>query len=384
MNDFPPLELRAPPASGECVVAGAGVIGLSIALALAREGVQVTVLEREPECGRGTSAAAAGMLAAGAEAGSPGPFFDLCRSSFSLWRDWSEQLQDESGVDCELELGGLLRVTTNAEFATDLEVKRAWQLTQGIQVSELLGLDQLRLEVPGLGPDVVAGLVYPNEGHVHSHRVLEGLLRACLRRGVRIETAAPVEGLRTDGPRPVVRVGGERARELIADHVILATGVGSAPLMEQLGVAVAVVPVRGQMLAISPGRSVLPRIVFGDHGYLLQKRSGLVLAGATEERVGIQPWTTLEGVIQVASSARRLLPALAPARFAGSWAGLRPCARGGPLLGRSPASPRILLATGHHRNGVLLAPVTARLIARAVIEGRDPLELSAFSPQRPA
>ncbi|MHB8555749.1 MAG: NAD(P)/FAD-dependent oxidoreductase, partial [Candidatus Dormibacteria bacterium] len=88
--------------------------------------------------------------------------------------------------------------------------------------------------------------------------------------------------------------------------------------------------------------------------------------------------------IQVASSARRLLPALAPARFAGSWAGLRPCARGGPLLGRSPASPRILLATGHHRNGVLLAPVTARLIARAVIEGRDPLELSAFSPQRPA
>ena len=381
MTEFKPVQA---PSVDQCVVAGAGVIGLSVALALARAGMRVTVLEREPECGQGTSSAAAGMLAAGVEAGSPGPFFDLCRRSFSLWREWSGQLQEESGVDCELDLGGLLRVTTSAESVTDLEVKRAWQLSQGIRVSELLSLDQLRREVPGLGPDVVAGLVYPEEGHVHSHRVLAALLAACIRRGVQIETGAPVEGIRTEGARPVVRVGGAQGRDISADHVILAAGPWSAPLLRELGVMVAMEPVRGQMLAISPGRPVLPRIVFGDHGYLLQKRSGLVLAGATEERVGFQPWTTVEGVVQVAAAARRLLPTLAPARFAGSWAGLRPFARGGPLLGRAPASPRVLLATGHHRNGVLLAPVTAELIARAVIEGQDPPELAPFSPLRPA
>lgn len=370
--------------AGECVVVGAGVIGLSVALALARAGLGVTVLERDPECGRGTSAAAAGMLAAGVEAGSPGPFFDLCRSSFKLWPEWSAQLQEESEVDCELELGGLLRVTTSAESAIDLGVKRAWQLTQGIEVSELLSLDQLRREVAGLGPDVVAGLVYPNEGHVHSHRVLEALLDACIRLGVRIETSAPVDGVAAEGARPVVHVGGQQRRDLAADYLVLATGTWSPPLLQEVGVVVAMEPVRGQMLAISPGGMVLPRIVFGDHGYLLQKRSGLVLAGATEERVGFQPWTTLEGVLQVAAAARRLLPALAPARFAGSWAGLRPFARGGPLLGRSPASPRVLLATGHHRNGVLLAPITAELITRAVLAGEDPPELAPFSPGRPA
>jgi glycine oxidase len=129
---------------------------------------------------------------------------------------------------------------------------------------------------------------------------------------------------------------------------------------------------------------VLPRIVFGDHGYLLQKRSGLVLAGATEERVGFQSWTTLEGVLQVASAARRLLPSLAPARFAGSWAGLRPFARVGPLLGRTPAHPGVLLATGHYRNGVLLAPITAELITQAVVSGEDPPTLGPFSPRRQA
>ncbi|NNM97995.1 MAG: glycine oxidase ThiO [Candidatus Dormibacteraeota bacterium] len=372
------------PPGGECVVVGAGVIGLSVALALARAGLGVTVLEREPECGRGTSAAAAGMLAAGVEAAAPGAFFNLCRSSFHLWPEWSAQLQDESKVDCELELGGLLRVTTSAEGAVDLEVKRAWQLTQGIQVSELLSLEHLRREVAGLGPDVVAGLVYPNEGHVHSHRVLEALLGACIRLGVTIETSAPADGVAPEGDRPVVHVGGQQPRDLAADYLVLATGTWSPPLLQEVGVEVAMEPVRGQMLAISPGGMVLPRIVFGDHGYLLQKRSGLVLAGATEERVGFQSWTTLDGVLQVAAAARRLLPALGPARFAGSWAGLRPFARGGPLLGRSPASPRVLLATGHHRNGVLLAPITAELIARAVLEGEDPPELAPFSPGRQA
>jgi glycine oxidase len=363
-------------------VIGAGVIGLSVALSLARKGVAVTVLERELSTGQGTSAAAAGMLAsAAAEAGSPGAFFDLCRQSSALWPQWAEMLSDSSGVDCELELSGLLRVTTSAASTIDLEIRRAWQLAQGMEVSELLNPDQLRREVPGLGPEVVAGLLYPSEGHVHSHRVLSALEGACRALGVRILTGVTVTWVRPEGI-PSVEVSGGEQTELSADHLVVAAGAWSGPLLSGLGVTTTVEPIRGQIVAAFPQTRVLPRIVYGDSGYVLQKRSGLLLAGATEEQAGFQPWPTLEGLQQVTADARRLMPGLGLARFFHTWAGLRPFSKGGPLLGRVPASERVLLATGHHRNGILLAPVTGELLSRAIVEGGDPPELAPFSPQR--
>jgi glycine oxidase len=362
-------------------VIGAGVIGLSVALSLARKGVAVTVLERELSTGQGTSAAAAGMLAAAAEAGSPGAFFDLCRQSSALWPQWAEMLRDSSGVDCELELSGLLRVTTSAASTIDLEIRRAWQLAQGMEVSELLNPDQLRREVPGLGPEVVAGLLYPSEGHVHSHRVLSALEGACRALGVKILTGVTVKRVRPEGI-PSVEVSGGEQTELSADHLVVAAGPWSGPLLSGLGVTTTVEPIRGQIVAAFPQTRVLPRIVYGDAGYVLQKRSGLLLAGATEEHRGFQPWPTLEGLQQVTADARKLMPGLGLARFSHTWAGLRPFSKGGPLLGRVPASERVLLATGHHRNGILLAPVTGELLSRAIVEGGDPPELAPFSPQR--
>jgi glycine oxidase len=357
------------------------VIGLSVAHSLARKGVAVTVLERESSTGQGTSAAAAGMLAAAAESQSPGPFFDLCRQSSALWPTWAEMLLEGSGVDCELEVSGLLRVTTNADSIADLEIRRSWQLAQGMEVSELLNPDQLLREVAGLGPEVVAGLLYPAESHVHSHRVVAALEGACRALGVKIKTGVAVDLVRL-GDRPAVEITGAEVGELWADHVVVAAGPWSGPLLSGLGVNATVEPIRGQIVAAIPQTRVLTRIVYGDAGYVLQKRSGLVLAGATEERRGFQPWPTLEGLQQVTADARRLLPGLGLARFAHTWAGLRPYTRGGPLLGRVPASDRVLLAAGHYRNGVLLAPVTGELLSRAIIEGQDPPELAPFSPQR--
>ena len=361
-----------------CLIVGAGVVGLALAWELSKQGLAVTVLEREPECGQGASAAAAGMLAAGVEANAPGPFLDLCRRSSRMWRSWAEELRSDSGVDCELETCGLLRVTTRPESISDLEVRRAWQLTQGINVSDLLSLDQLRAEVPGVSAMVAAGLLYPDEAHVHSHRVTQALELAARRHGARIETGVEVTSLKAEGDRVRATVPG---RDLEGDLAVIAAGSWSGNLLAGLGVEASVEPIRGQIAAVCGAPGALPRIVFGDRGYVLQKRSGQVLVGATEEAAGFDAWPTLSGMERLSEIAAELIPALTGARFSNSWAGLRPHSAAGPLLGRVPTTDRVLRATGHHRNGILLAPVTADLLGRAVLTGTDPPELAAFSPR---
>jgi glycine oxidase len=322
------------------------------------------------------------MLAGGAEATDEDPFQELCHASRALWPGWAAELQEASGVDCELKLSGLLRVTMSDQGASQLERKSQGQRQRGVQVSSILDPDQLALLVPGLGPRVVAGLHYPSDGHVHTHRVTEALLLACARQGVAIETNAEVLAIGSREGRPSLSLRG--GRDLVGDYVVVCAGSWTAELLPPpLSGQPAVEPVRGQIVALDPGHQLLPMIVFGDDGYLLQKRSGLVLAGATEERVGFQPWPTVQGVARLIGSAADLMPQLDESRFAYAWAGLRPHAPDGwPLLGRIQEGGRLLLATAHYRNGVLLAPLTAQLIARAIFEGADPPELAAFSPGR--
>ncbi|MGC1185025.1 MAG: glycine oxidase ThiO [Candidatus Dormiibacterota bacterium] len=365
----------------ECLIVGAGVIGLSIAEALARSGAQVSVLERSASCGQGASGAAAGMLAGGAEATAADPFQQLCQASRQLWPEWAADLEQTSGVDCELELSGLLRVTGSEQGARELERISAWQCEHGVDVSGLLDRAQLAQLVPGLGSLVLAGVHYRQDGHVHTHRLTEALVSACLRRGVIIETETEVTELEIQADRPRLTVSG--GRQIEADYLVVCAGSWSGEILPAAAAGALLEPIRGQMVAFDPGRPLIPMIVFGDHGYLLQKRSGLILAGATEERVGYQPWPTLEGVSQLTTAAADLVPQLRQARFASAWAGLRPHARDGwPLLGRTEMGGSLLLATGHYRNGILLAPVTAALVARAVLEGVDPPELAPFSPGR--
>lgn len=366
----------------ECLVVGGGVVGLSVALSLARGGARVRILERGPKCGQGASAAAAGMLAEGAEVGSEGPFHHLCRQSRNLWTNWAAELLAETGVDCELERTGLLRVTSSAEVSERLTRSRTWQLSRGVEVSDLMNLTQLRKVLPGMGGSVVAGLSYPGDWHVHSHRVVDALVSACQVHGVEIETDTEATTLEPGSGRPRLRLHSGAATE--ADYVVISAGSWSGGLLSAaLKRECRVEPVRGQIVALDPGRPLLPMILFGDEGYLVQKRSGLVLAGTTEEFAGYRSWPTAEGVELLTGIACELLPELAEARFAYAWAGLRPhVADGLPLLGRLEAGSRVLVATAHYRNGVLLAPITGELIARAVLEGDDPPELAPFSPHR--
>ncbi len=350
------------------------MVGLSVALELARRGLPVELLEREAQPGQGASAAAAGMLAVGVEAGEGGPFMELCRSSRELWPGWAEGLLEESGVDCELDRSGLVRVACDGEGRDRLERFGEAQRGRGIEVSPLLEGGELARLVPGLGPAVLAGLHFPQDWHVHTHRLLEALQEACRRRGVAISAASEVAAVEEAGEGVSVRLSSGEERR--ADRAVVCAGSWSGRLL-----GLPVEPVRGQIVATDPGRPVLPRILFGDHVYLLQKRSGLVLAGSSEERAGFRPFPTAGWVAELIRSALELLPGLAEFRFAYAWAGLRPhLGRGWPVLGRVHPGGPLLVATAHYRNGVLLAPLTARLIATAALGEVDPPELADFSP----
>ncbi|MGH7643361.1 MAG: glycine oxidase ThiO [Candidatus Dormibacteria bacterium] len=359
-----------------CLIVGGGVIGLAVALSLARRGAQVRVLERGVRCGEGSSGAAAGMLAAGAEATDAGPFRELCRRSRELWPDWAVELLRTTAVDCELECSGLLQTTASPA------VVARWEHQSREPAAEILDATQMAQLVPGLGAQVLAGIHHPDDWHVHSHRVVEALVAACGLLGVVVETGVEVSSIYPGPGDPQLTLADGRTES--ADFVVVCAGSWSGRLLGLSGAAeLAVAPVRGQIVAVDPGRPLLSVILFGDHGYLLQKRSGLVLAGTTEEHVGYQPWPTLAGVQSVVAAAVELLPELNGARFASAWAGLRPhAADGWPLLGRLDPNGRLLLATAHYRNGVLLAPLTGELISRAIFEEADPAELEAFSPGR--
>ncbi len=351
-----------------------------MAYGLAAGGGRVTILERGSRCGDQASAAAAGMLAQGAEATEGGPFLALCRLSWGLWPEFASGLARASGVDCELEQSGLLRLATDTAGVERLRLQAEAQRHDGVQVSRVLSPEELRRLLPGLGHKVLAGLHYPQDGHVHSHRVVDALVGACRGLGVAVETDTEVESCSLVRGRPRLTVKGGEARA--CDFLIVAAGSWSGSLIPgKPGDGSLVEPIRGQIVAVDPGRRLLSQIVYGDHGYLLQKRSGLVLLGSTEERAGFDSWATLAGVADILPAVLDLVPELGQARVAHVWAGLRPRFRDGlPLLGRLEPGCPILMATGHFRNGVLLAPATSQLLVRAVLEGEDPPELRPFSP----
>jgi glycine oxidase len=363
----------------EVVIAGAGIIGCAIAYELSRRGVRCLVLDSR-RVGMAATNAAAGVLSPLAEFERPGALVRLGLDSLRLYPQWVARLREEvPDIDVEFVQNGVLRVAFDEEELAGYR--------RGLRYRDELGVELLELDAalvhevePRLSPRIVGGVLSPDEGQVSNQQFTLALSRAAKQRGARIVEGAPVLGFRRMGGR-VTAVRTPQG-EFACEHLVLAAGPWTRPLARRLGVDVPVFPVRGQMLAY--GRMVTPigRPVWGKRGYVLPRANGLVFAGSTVEEVGFRIRTTKAGLSSVRRAAFELVPQLRHATEQFPWAGLRPGSPDGlPIMGPLPGWENVTLATGHFRNGILLAPITGELIAEAIVAGPSEA-LAPFDPAR--
>jgi glycine oxidase len=371
-------------------VIGAGVIGLGIAWRLAAAGARVTVFDKGA-AGAGASHAAAGMLAACAEAEpSEQALVALGRESQARWPAFAVELQAASGVDVELRQEGTLAVALTADDQARLAHHLVFQQQLGLPLQWISAAETRRREPHLAGK--LAGAVWSPEDHQVDNRKLATALRiaaegagANIREHTAVKEISIVAG-RADG---VVLADDSK---FAADVVVLAAGAwsrgipGIAPELRP-----PVRPIKGQMLSLQMDAAapLLNHVIWAPGVYLVPRRDGRLIVGGTVEERGFDTSLTAGGVLTLLEAAWRTVPAIEELPIDEMWVGHRPGSRDdAPILGPGPVAG-LVYATGHHRNGILLAPVTADTIARLVLDGTldqaiRPFGVERFSPARAA
>jgi glycine oxidase len=399
--------------SADVLVVGGGVIGLSVAWRAAQRGMSVTLLERDT-IGGGTSRVAAGMLAPVAEAefGQAGRrLLELGLRSADMWPGFAQELQAASGQQVGLLRTGTLLLARDADEARELERQIAFRDSLGLATNRLRA-SQAREREPALAPTVRLALEAPDDHSVDPRLVLAALRAACRSAGVRLREHAPVARVQADaagervvgvtfgddhgqgarragnGARAGANGGGNRAageRLIAAERVVIASGAWSAQI-DAAGKRVAVRPVRGQLLRLRDpaGPGLLSSVVRFAGGYLVPRADGRYVLGATVEERGFDVQPDAGGVYELLRAAQEVVPGVRELKIDELCVGLRPgTPDNAPAIGAG-ALRGLLWATGHHRNGILLAPLTAQLVCRALAgeQQRDDPALAACDPRR--
>ena len=363
-------------------VVGGGVNGLGIAWKLAAAGCEVDVYERG-EIGRGASWAAAGMLAAGAEA-EPGEeaLTALGLQSQTLWPAFAETLKAETGIDPEYRTEGLLIAAMTRDEAERLRFDADYQRGQGIALDWLSGAETRRRE-PALRAGTVAGVYSPNDHQANNRQLTRALAAAAERAGARLHPHTTVQAVETEGDRVTgLRVDGA---QVAAEAVVVCAGAWTRELAGLPANAVPPVrPIKGQMLSLQmdPERPLLRHVLWAPTVYLVPRLDGTLLIGGTVEEKGFDDRMTAGGVYALLEAAWRAVPAIEDLPIQETWVGFRPGSRDdAPILGPTPVAG-LHLATGHHRNGILLAPLTAQAVAAGILSGEPVPAIRRFGVER--
>ncbi len=345
-------------------IIGGGVMGCACGLALAKHGVEVVVLERAVP-GAEASSAAAGILGAQVESHERGPLLASFVRARSQYAAWAEALRDETGIDIGYRASGVLRVARNADERARLAAEVAWQQAEGLR-AELLEGDGARAVEPELSREIIAAAYYPDDAQVDPPALLRALVAAASRARVRFEQGTTVQRVLVEGGRCIgVKL---QDRELYADATVLAAGSWSSLVPGLPSDVPSVRPARGQMVLVEERPPRARTIVFGPGVYVVPRGDGRVLCGSTLEFVGFQREVTAGGVHAILHGALGMVPSLAAAQLGRTWSNFRPHTEGErPLMGAS-SLPGLFLATGHYRNGILLAKLTADTVVRAVLD----------------
>jgi len=354
----------------DVVIIGAGVIGLSIAWRLAAGGASVAVFDRGA-AGAGASHAAAGMLAACVEA-EPGEeaLVALGRASQARWPAFAAELQQASGIDVGLRSEGTLVVALTADDQARLHHQLMFQQKLGLPLQWISAAETRRRE-PHLAGKLAGAVLSPEDTQVDNRKLAAALRIAVIAAGAHINEHRPVRAISLIGERAdgVLLADGTK---VAADVVVLAAGAWSrsiAGMPPELRPPVR--PIKGQMLALrmDAAAPLVTHVVWAPGAYLVPRRDGRLLVGATVEEKGYDTSLTAGGMLTLLEAAWRAIPAVEELPIEEMWVGHRPGSRDdAPILGAAPIRG-LVYATGHHRNGILLAPVTADAIARLVLDG---------------
>lgn len=367
----------------DCLVLGGGVIGLSLAYELATQGLRVVLIDRG-DPGREASWAGAGIVSPKPFRVGDSPIDRLTGLSYQLHRQWADDLRELTGIDNGYRRCGGIYV---AQTSTDHDaLRKTVNLWKKYELSyEMLSSDALQQLEPALyrkrlatkKPFLTAYLL-PGESQIRSPRHIKALQVACLLRGVDIRRGVLAHdfAIRNQRIHEVVTSTGR----LTAGYVCITAGCWSGSLTARLNRNLEIRPVRGQIVLFASPQPQIKRIINEGLRYLVPRPDGRLLVGSTEEEVGFDSRSTTGGVRKLLDFALKLAPELADASIERTWAGLRPAtADGRPYLGRLPGVDNALVATGHFRSGLALAPATA-VVMRELLCGKTPtVDLKSFS-----
>ncbi|MEP6902378.1 MAG: glycine oxidase ThiO [Actinomycetota bacterium] len=366
--------------NSDVLIIGAGVIGLAIARELYKKGVRkITILERG-RVGKEASYAAAGMLAPHAETEKLDNFYYFCDESNKLYPQFAEELFTETDVDIELDKNGTLYLAFTETDVQEIRRRFEWQKSAGLQVEHLTAQETRQTEA-FISPDVLESLFFPNDWQVENRKLIHALQKFAELNNLEIRENTEITNLLTENNKIT---GAETvAEKFFAGKVIITAGAWTSLIKTDNFAMPEIKPIRGQMIVLHTAKRLFQKVIYSPRGYLVPRFDGRILAGATVEDVGFDGNTTDSGIAVLRENALEIAPSLVNLEIAEKWAGLRPLAADGlPILGKFAESENLFIATAHYRNGILLAPLTAQILANKIAENKDSDYLKIFSPER--
>src|SRR6202163_3895947 len=365
----------------DVVIVGGGIIGGSIALEVSRRNLRVAVLDRQ-ELMREASWAAAGMLSPAPDCPAAIPLVPLGRASLLIYPHFIADIEEDTEIPTGYRTEGTIEALFHGDAERELSTLVALHHGLGL-ACEPLPLDEAHVMEPALGRDARAAAFLPAEASVNTRTFAAAVLAAAEARGAAMRPGVEVISLLQDGNRCTV-VKTADGETLFARHVVLAAGSWTSQLKQAAPYA-PTKPVRGQMVALRNAGPPIHRVLRSEYGYIVPRDKSspqTLVAGSTLEHVGYEKAVTSGGLEQILTAVNEIAPGLACAEILETWCGLRPGTPDQlPILGPTDMEG-LIIATGHYRNGILLAPVTAKLITEWITEGRTSLNCEDFSPLR--
>ncbi len=360
----------------DIIIIGAGIIGCAIAYDLAKRDANTLVIDKATRVGTEASWAGAGILTS--HASTHEPFPTLCRASLALYPALADELKTATQIDIEFIQSGTLSVIFNPDEAAGLIGLAERRVKRGFSAEVLTAEEALHLE-PALSPAIRGAVLFPEDAQVRNPKLVTAFAKGAAQLGTQFKLGNPITGfIRENGRIVATVVNGER---LYADTFVIAAGCWAGTLAAMLGCPISIAPAKGQIVLVEAMPPLFHRTIDGLGVYLVPRADGKLLIGATVEMAGYDKSPTVDGVKQMIDAGIGIAPSLAQSTFVQTWTGLRPYAKNGPVLGYLPGHENVVLASGHFKNGILLAPITGKLIAELLMDGETSLSLDPFRPQ---